>query len=95
MALLRRKQKRQEKRFEFKPFSKKQLKLLNWWREGSKYKDYDIIIADGAIRSGKTIAMICSFLMFTQTNFEGENFIIAGKTIGSLKKNVIEPMKQI
>ncbi|CCL06418.1 PBSX family phage terminase large subunit [Clostridioides difficile] len=95
LALLRRKQKRQEKRFEFKHFSKKQLKLLNWWREGSKYKEYDIIIADGAIRSGKTIAMICSFLMFTQTNFKGENFIIAGKTIGSLKKNVIEPMKQI
>lgn len=96
MALLRRKNKKREsKKFEFKPFSRKQLKLLNWWRKGSKYEDHDIVIADGAIRSGKTISMLCSFLQFTQTKFDGETFIIAGKTIGSLKKNVIEPMKQI
>lgn len=96
MALLRKKNKKREnKKFEFKPFSRKQLKLLNWWRKGSKYENYDIVIADGAIRSGKTISMLCSFLQFTQYAFDGENFIIAGKTIGSLKKNVIEPMKQI
>ena len=96
MALLRHKNKKREsKKFEFKPFSRKQLKLLNWWRKGSKYENHDIVIADGAIRSGKTISMLCSFLQFTQTKFDGETFIIAGKTIGSLKKNVIEPMKQI
>lgn len=96
MALLRRKNKKREsKKFEFKPFSRKQLKLLNWWRKGSKYENHDIVIADGAIRSGKTISMLCSFLQFTQSKFDGETFIIAGKTIGSLKKNVIEPMKQI
>lgn len=81
--------------FKFKQFSPKQMKLLYWWNEHSPYKDYDIIIADGAIRSGKTISMICSFLTFTQSNFQGENFIIAGKTIGSLKRNVIQPMIQI
>ena len=59
MALLRRKNKKREsKKFEFKPFSRKQLKLLNWWRKGSKYEDHDIVIADGAIRSGKTISML-------------------------------------
>lgn len=81
--------------FEFEPFSKKQKQLLYWWAEGSPYKDRDIMIADGSIRSGKTIACICSFLMFVFLHFKGENFIIAGKTIGALKRNVIKPMLQI
>ena len=35
--------------FKFKPFSKKQRKVLNWWMDNSPVKDYDGIIADGAI----------------------------------------------
>ena len=38
---------------EFKPFSKKQRMVLNWWCDTSPVKDMDGIIADGAIRSGK------------------------------------------
>ena len=87
--------KRENKKFKFKPFSKKQLQLMNWWRPFASTSMCDMIIADGAIRSGKTISMICGFLQYSQTMFQGENFIIAGKTIGSLKKNVIEPMKEI
>lgn len=87
--------KKKIKSFKFKPFSKKQKKLLYWWEDYSKYKDYDIVIADGAIRSGKTIAMICSFLRWSQANHDGEDFIIAGKSIGALKRNVIKPMQQI
>lgn len=90
-----RRTKRQVKVFKFKPFSIKQRRLLNWWRDGSPYKDYDIVIADGAIRSGKTIAMICSFLQWTMETFQGEDFIIAGKSIGALKRNVLKPMFQI
>ncbi len=41
--------------FHFQPFSRKQRKVLNWWTETSPVKDYDGIIADGAIRSGKTV----------------------------------------
>lgn len=83
------------KGFQFKPFSKKQKKLLYWYADGSPYKDCDIMIADGSIRSGKTIACICSFLTWSLSNYEGETFILAGKTIGTLKKNVISPMLQI
>lgn len=83
------------KGFEFKPFSKKQLKLLYWWSDNSPYKECDIMIADGSIRSGKTIACICSFLLWSQSRFSGENFIIAGKTINSLKKNVMSPLTAI
>lgn len=87
--------KRKVKAFKFKPFSKKQRKLLYWWQKESPAKDYDIAIADGAIRSGKTIAMICSFLRWSQSSHDGEDFIIAGKSIGALKRNVIKPMQQI
>lgn len=83
------------KGFKFQPFSMKQKKLLFFWEKGSPFADKDIIIADGAIRSGKTIACICSFLRWTLKHFKGQNFILAGKTIGSLKKNVIGPMQQI
>lgn len=83
------------KGFRFKPFSKKQRRLLYWWADNSPHRDCDIMIADGSIRSGKTIACICSFLMWSQKRFSGHNFIIAGKTINSLKKNVISPMTGI
>lgn len=81
--------------FTFKKFSPKQLKLLNFWRDASPNKDCVFMIADGAIRSGKTIACICSFLMWSMSTFTGQNFIIAGKTIGTLRKNVISPMLDI
>lgn len=87
--------KKKTKAFEFKPFSLKQKKLLFWWEESSPHKDKDIVIADGAIRSGKTIAMICSFLRWSMKNFQGENFILAGKSIGALKRNVLKPMFQV
>ncbi len=87
--------KKKIKGFRFQPFSLKQKKLLFFWEKGSPYDDKDIVIADGAIRSGKTIACICSFLRWSLKNYDGENFIIAGKTIGTLKKNVIGPMLQI
>lgn len=53
------------------------------------------VIADGSIRSGKTIAMIIGFLTWSQEIFSGESFILAGKTMGALKKNVIRPMIQM
>lgn len=86
---------RKSKGFAFKPFSPKQQRLIHWWREGSPHAGCDILLADGSIRSGKTVACICSFLSWSMECFSGQNFILAGKTIGSLKKNVIGPMQQI
>jgi PBSX family phage terminase large subunit len=93
--MMRSRRKKERKSFQFQPFSTKQKKLMYFWEDGSPYQDADMIIADGAIRSGKTIAMICGFIRWSLANFRGENFILAGKTIGALKKNVIEPMQQI
>jgi PBSX family phage terminase large subunit len=81
--------------FPFRRFSRRQQMLMNWWRPGSPYIDRDMVIADGAIRSGKTIAMVCGFLLWSQTEFHDQNFILAGKTVGSLKRNVIAPMLSI
>lgn len=87
--------KRVNKGFVFQPFSRKQRQLMYWWAEGSPHQDQDMVIADGAIRSGKTVAMICGFFLWSMSTFQGEIFILAGKTIGALKKNVIGPALQI
>lgn len=79
--------------FRFKPFSKKQRMILNWWTDASPVKDYDGIIADGAIRSGKTVSMSLSFVFWAMDSFNGENFIMAGKTIGSFQRNVLTNLK--
>ena len=75
--------------FKFRPFSKKQRMTLNWWTEDSTVKDYSGVIADGAIRSGKTISMSLSFVLWAMSSFEGQNFAMCGKTIGSFRRNVL------
>lgn len=87
--------KRRPNKFKFKPFSKQQQRLIHWWRPGLVSFENDFVIADGSIRSGKTIACIIGFLTWSQEMFEGESFILAGKTMGALKKNVVRPMLQI
>lgn len=79
--------------FNFKPFSKKQRMVLNWWTDNSPVKDYNGIIADGAIRSGKTVCMSLSFVFWAMKSFNGQNFIMAGKTIGSFQRNVLTNLK--
>ena len=75
----------------YKAFSEKQLKVLNWWcREGG----YDGIICDGAVRSGKTLCMSVSFVAWAMAHFNGCSFAICGKTIKSVKRNVIVPLRQ-
>ena len=75
--------------FKWVPFSVKQKKILTWWMPDSPVKDYDGIIADGAIRSGKSICMSTSFVVWAMYTFEGKSFAICGKTIGSLRRNVV------
>ncbi len=71
--------------------SQKQLKVLCWWC-GEGEKAYDAIICDGAVRSGKTLFMGISFFIWAAERFEGKNFGICGKTIGSVRRNVIYPV---
>lgn len=79
--------------FKFKAFSKKQLKILTWWTDESPVHDMDGIIADGAIRSGKTLSMSLSYIMWAMQNYDEQNFGMAGKTIGSFRRNVLNLLK--
>ena len=79
--------------FKFRPFSKKQKKILTWWLPNSPVHDQDGIIADGAIRSGKTVSMCLSFAMWAMEMFNGQNFGMCGKTIGSFRRNVLNILK--
>ena len=60
-------------------FSKKQLKLLTWWYPESKDSGYDAIICDGAVRSGKTVCMSLSFVLWAFARFDGGDFAICGQ----------------
>ena len=53
----------------------------------------DGIIADGSIRSGKTVSMSLSFVMWAMESFEEQNFAMCGKTIGSFRRNVLSVLK--
>ena len=75
--------------------SKKQLQLLTWWMPNSPFKNANGVIAEGAIRSGKTTVGSLSYILWSMSTFKNQQFIISGKTIGSLRRNVITPLKDI
>lgn len=81
--------------FHFKPFSRKQRQIFNWWTQNSPVKDADGIIADGAIRSGKSICMSLSFVMWAMSSFDGQNFGMCGKSVGSFRRNVLFWLKMM
>lgn len=85
--------------FQFGNFSKRQRQLLSWWLPGSPYSTFDGVIAQGAIRSGKTISILVSFLLWSLYLAEEQetelDFIIASKTMGALKRNLIKPLFKI
>lgn len=76
----------------FQKFSEKQLTVLNWWCNSSPFHSYDAIICDGAVRSGKTVCMSISFILWSFSCFSDSSFAICGKTISSLKRSVITPL---
>lgn len=73
-------------------FSRKQKQVLSWWQH-EKYKHYDGIICDGAVRAGKTVIMSLSFVFWSMSEYQGQQFALCGKTIGSLRRNVITNLK--
>ena len=70
-------------------FSSKQKRVLTWWMPGSPDWEKEAIICDGAVRSGKTMAMGLSFFLWASACFDGKQFGICGKTIASLCRNVL------
>ena len=70
-------------------FSPKQRQVLSWWMPSSPHFQKEAIVCDGAVRSGKTLAMGLSFFLWASTCFDGMRFGVCGKTIGSLRRNVL------
>lgn len=67
--------------------SDKQLQILTF-----PYKpEYDAIICDGAIRSGKTSLMTVAFIDWAMREFNKAYFGICSKTVGTAVKNIIMP----
>lgn len=75
-----------------KPFSQKQLRVLSWWSKSSEYRNFDAIICDGAVRSGKTFCMVLSFIIWSFYFGGNSDFALCGKTIRSLRRNMVTPV---
>ena len=71
------------------------MQLLSWWMPNSPYNKATGVIAEGAVRSGKTLVMSTSFLVWSMTCFDRQQFAICGKTVGSLRRNVINSLKEV
>ena len=75
-----------------KSFSEKQKTVINWWHKNSPCYRRDAIICDGAVRSGKTFCMSLSFIIWSFYENIGADFALCGKTISSLRRNMITPI---
>ena len=70
-------------------FSPKQRRAMVWWLPGSTDAGFEAIVCDGAVRSGKTLAMGLGFFLWAQSCFSGRRFALCGRTIGALRRNVL------
>lgn len=70
-------------------FSEKQRKAITWWMPGSATSDREAIVCDGAVRSGKTLAMGLGFFLWAMMSFDRRRFALCGKTIAALRRNVL------
>ena len=68
------------------PLSEKQMQIRAF-----PYTNYDALICDGSIRSGKTTIMTVAFIDWAMNNFDGCNFGLCGKTFSTALKNIVQP----
>ena len=73
-------------------FSPKQMQVLCWWTDTGADKDRIAIICDGAVRSGKTLCMGLSFILWAMGRFSGRSFVLCGKTIQSVRRNLLNDL---
>ena len=72
----------------YQRLSKRQLLAATWWNR-PRFRDREAIICDGAVRSGKTVCMADGFFLWSMSTFDGETFALCGKTIESLRRNIV------
>ncbi len=75
----------------FAELSDNQRRVFRWWND----RDLDALICDGSVRSGKTAAMSCSFILWAMKNFSGASFGICGNTVQAVERNIVAPLMQM
>ena len=65
---------------------------MTWWMPRSPDRDCEAIVCDGAVRSGKTLSMGLGFFLWAMCRFDGRQFGLCGKTMGSLRRNVLQEL---
>lgn len=70
--------------------SEKQKQILQF-----PYSNYTSIIADGAVRSGKTSIMSLSFFLWAMGNFNNCAFAFCGKSVGAVERNIVTPLLSV
>ena len=73
-----------------KGFSPKQLEVLKF-----PYTEYEAIICDGSVRSGKTVSMLIAYLTSTMAKFNHCNFALCSKTVKTCERNIIKLLMSI
>lgn len=61
----------------------------------SKTEQYDGVICDGAVRSGKTSSALMSFILWAMATFKNQAFGICAKSLKAGERNLITPLLQI
>ena len=70
-------------------FSAKQQLAMTWWTPRSRYHEHEAIICDGAVRSGKTMALAMGFFLWAMSCFSNKRFALCGRTVGSIRRNLL------
>ena len=65
--------------------SPKQRKVLEWWRDGQ----FDAILCDGAVRSGKTFALSVSFFLWAMACFQRQRFGLCAASVNGVRRNLL------
>ena len=76
-------------------FSKKQRRVLTWWRPSSPDSGYDAILCEGAVRSGKTLCTGLSFFCWAMTCFAQKSFALCGKSVPAVRRNLWQELRPI
>lgn len=75
----------------FAELSDNQRQVFRWWND----RNLDALICDGSVRSGKTAAMSCSYILWAMMNFNKANFGICGNTVQAVERNIVGPFLQM
>lgn len=70
------------------PLSPRQRQAFLWWAR-EEHRGSEAIICDGAIRSGKTLAMGLGFFYWAMCCFRHEQFALCGRSVGALRRNML------